>query len=477
MDSVFSVDDIADQLWSSPPPMRLSHDLDSSTSATSSSKMMNRSSSEWAFQRFLEEADTTSQQIKDHNLIADQSEPMSNTASFASEPPSNIPIDSDEYQAFLKRRLDLACAVFALTRANYVRSQDSASLPPEKGSLAANASVSASQVPPRGRTWSWNGFQHRFWNLFFFFILLAAAPHINRLLLTFLLISCGYRWICSNLTTPSGFGQELTKVQDKDAAEPVGIPPLPAVRKKPGMQVRSTTSGSSGEQSDDDEAEGEAETIQSTDPTDVKRVRRMLSNRESARRSRRRKQAHLTELETQVSQVRVENSSLLKRLTDISQKHNEAAVDNRVLKADVETLRAKVKMAEETVKRVTGLNPLFQAMTEISTIMLPSFTGSPFDSSADAGVPEQDDLKCHYYPAPDNSHMPNHDSRMQNAMLDIPPIGNVHQNSATEAIEANKIGRTSSMQRVASLEHLQKRIRGDPKVLVEPKAGENNRVT
>ncbi|PHU09278.1 Light-inducible protein CPRF2 [Capsicum chinense] len=179
----------------------------------------------------------------------------------------------------------------------------------------------------------------------------------------------------------------------------------------------------------------------------------------------------------EVSQVRVENSSLLKRLTDISQKHNEAAVDNRVLKADVETLRAKVKMAEETVKRVTGLNPLFQAMTEISTIMLPSFTGSPFDSSADAGVPEQDDLKCHYYPAPDNSHMPNHDSRMQNAMLDIPPIGNVHQNSATEAIEANKIGRTSSMQRVASLEHLQKHIRGDPKVLVEPKAGENNRVT
>ncbi|XP_055820176.1 light-inducible protein CPRF2-like [Solanum dulcamara] len=416
MDTVFSVDDIADQLWSSPPQMRLSHDLDSST--ISSSKMMNRSSSEWAFQRFLQEAaaaDTTSssssQQIKDqklnHNLIADQSKPMSNTASFGSEPPPNITIDSDEYQAFLKRRLDLACAAFALNRASYVKSQDSASLPPEKGSLAANASLSGSQVPPKGS------------------------------------------------------GQELAKVQDKDAGEPIGIPPLPAVQKKPGIQVRSTTSGSSGEQSDDDEAEGEAETTQSTDPTDVKRVRRMLSNRESARRSRRRKQAHLTELETQVSQVRVENSSLLKRLTDISQKYNDAAVDNRVLKADVETLRAKVKMAEETVKRVTGLNPLFQAMSEISTIMMPSFTGSPFDSSADTAVPEHDDLKHHYYPAPENGHMPNHDSRMQNGMLDIPPIGNVHQNSATEAIEANKIGRTSSMQRVASLEHLQKRIRGE----------------
>lgn len=44
----------------------------------------------------------------------------------------------------------------------------------------------------------------------------------------------------------------------------------------------------------------------------------------------------------QVSQLRVENSSLLKRLSDVSQKYNEAAVDNRVLKADVETLRAKV---------------------------------------------------------------------------------------------------------------------------------------
>ncbi|KAK8968332.1 Light-inducible protein CPRF2 [Platanthera guangdongensis] len=106
-------------------------------------------------------------------------------------------------------------------------------------------------------------------------------------------------------------------------------------------QGRAATSGSSREQSDDDELDGEAENIGNVDPSDAKRIRRMLSNRESARRSRRRKQAHLSELDTQVSQLRVENSSLLKRLTDISQKYNEAAVDNRILKADVETLRAK----------------------------------------------------------------------------------------------------------------------------------------
>jgi hypothetical protein len=47
----------------------------------------------------------------------------------------------------------------------------------------------------------------------------------------------------------------------------------------------------------------------------------------------------------QVAQLRVENTTLVKRLTDISHKFNEAAVDNRVLKSDVEALRAKVSLS------------------------------------------------------------------------------------------------------------------------------------
>ncbi|XP_058223887.1 light-inducible protein CPRF2 [Rhododendron vialii] len=403
MDRVFSVDDIADQFWSPPPPaVRLSDEEEMTTTSSSSSQammMMNRSSSEWALQRFLQESQAKTN-ASDVVEIKDVQPPIPiNPAAAAAPPPNNIPVDSDEYQAFLKTRLDLACAAVALTRASNMKPQESAVI--AKGSQVPSTSQLGSEAPSKG----------------------------------------------------SGYG--LPKGQDNDAAGTVGIPSLQAMQKKSGVPARSTTSGSSREQSDDDdEAEGETEAMENMDPADAKRARRMLSNRESARRSRRRKQAHLTELETQVSQLRGENSSLLERFTDISHKYNEAAVDNRVLKADVETLRAKVKMAEETVKRVTGLNPLIHAMSEISTMGMTSFASSPSDTSADAAVPVHDDPKLQFYQSASNTHMSAHDQRIQNGFADITPLGdNAPQNPA-------KMGRTASMQRVASLENLQKRIRG-----------------
>lgn len=112
------------------------------------------------------------------------------------------------------------------------------------------------------------------------------------------------------------------------------------------------TSGSSREQSDDDDIEIETgQCEESTDPIDLKRIKRMVSNRESARRSRRRKQAHLADLEQQVDQLRGENASLFKQLADASQQFKDSTTNNRVLKSDVEALRAKVKLAEDMVAR------------------------------------------------------------------------------------------------------------------------------
>ncbi|WCJ30545.1 basic leucine zipper 9 [Euphorbia peplus] len=125
-------------------------------------------------------------------------------------------------------------------------------------------------------------------------------------------------------------------------------------------QTRVTGSGSSHDlQSDDDLDEEEEEDIeteagpceQSTNPIDLRRIRRMVSNRESARRSRKRKQAHLQDLETQVEQLIGENATLYKQLSEASQHYRHADTDHRVLKADVEALRAKVKLAEDMVTR------------------------------------------------------------------------------------------------------------------------------
>ncbi|KDP23661.1 hypothetical protein JCGZ_23494 [Jatropha curcas] len=429
MDRVFSVDEISDQFWSPPPPPQLppSAQLDDSSK-------MNRSASEWAFQRFLQEASVASDsspqsssppsgsidktdvvEIKDNDSVSNANgnttapssfingrcSPPFNVAAAAPCAPPNIPVDSKEYQAFLKSQLSLACAAVALSRAPFLKSQDSPARA-DSGSQASNTSQSGSHVP-------------------------------------------------------KGAGNDLSRPQDTDANGLVGI--HSSTQKKSGVPMKSTTSGSSREQSEDDENEGETE-MNMKDPADAKRVRRMLSNRESARRSRRRKQAHLTELETQVAQLRVENSSLLKRLSDISNKYNDASVDNRVLKADVETLRAKVKMAEETVKRITGLNPLSHSMPEISTISMPSFDGSPSDTLTDAAVPIQDEPK-RLYQLPNNP-LSTRDPRVNNGLTNISSAENIQPPSGTAGLAGNKIGRTASLQRVASLEHLQKRICGTP---------------
>ncbi|KAG7556846.1 Basic-leucine zipper domain [Arabidopsis suecica] len=286
---------------------------------------MNRSASEWAFQRFIQES----------SAATDDGESTTACGVSVSSPP-NVPVDSDEYRAFLKSKLNLACAAVAMKRVCFIKPQDTSGRSDNGGASASEQGSLAS---------------------------FKATPMMS-----------------SAITS----GSELS--------------------------------------GDEEEADGET----NMNPTNVKRVKRMLSNRESARRSRRRKQAHLSELETQVSQLRVENSKLMKGLTDVTQTFNEASVENRVLKANIETLRAKVKMAEETVKRLTGFNPMFHTMPQIvSTVSLPSETSNSLDTTS--------------------------------SQVTAPEI--ISSGNKSKALIGCKMNRTASMRRVESLEHLQKRIR------------------
>ncbi|XP_022754402.1 basic leucine zipper 9-like isoform X2 [Durio zibethinus] len=132
-------------------------------------------------------------------------------------------------------------------------------------------------------------------------------------------------------------------------------------------KVRGTTSVSSDHDQTDDEEDVETDAgqcEQSLNPFNLKRFRRMLSNRESARRSRKRKQEHLAGLQFQAEQLRVQNDSLCEQLTNAHQQFRDAEINNRVLKSDVEALRAKVKLAEDMLARgslTCGLNLLLQS--------------------------------------------------------------------------------------------------------------------
>ena len=72
----------------------------------------------------------------------------------------------------------------------------------------------------------------------------------------------------------------------------------------------------------------------------------MLSNRESARRSRRRKQAHLGELQLKVNQLQSENQDLLNKLHQLHVSFNSMMARNRMIKDNMAYLRMQIMSGE-----------------------------------------------------------------------------------------------------------------------------------
>ncbi|CAI9756132.1 unnamed protein product [Fraxinus pennsylvanica] len=72
---------------------------------------------------------------------------------------------------------------------------------------------------------------------------------------------------------------------------------------------------------------------------DERKQRRMISNRESARRSRMRKQRHLDELWAQVTHLRTENHNLIDKLNHVSESHDKILQENARLKEEASDLR------------------------------------------------------------------------------------------------------------------------------------------
>ncbi|XP_073133285.1 basic leucine zipper 43-like [Henckelia pumila] len=91
-----------------------------------------------------------------------------------------------------------------------------------------------------------------------------------------------------------------------------------------------------------DEAEDHPYDQLSNTIIDERKKRRMISNRESARRSRMRKQRHLDELRSHVLHLRAEYHNLIDKLNILSESHDQILHENARLREEASDLREMV---------------------------------------------------------------------------------------------------------------------------------------
>eukprot|EP00249_Psilotum_nudum_P012428 c23781_g1_i2 orf=848-2233(+) len=202
--------------------------------------------------------------------------------------------------------------------------------------------------------------------------------------------------------------------------------------------------GSSWEHSDNEAEVVQNFTDKNMDVHDFRRYRRLSSNRESARRSRRRKQAHLDTLEMQVTQLRLENYSLFKQLTKITQKFDEAARDSHILKSDVEALRKKIKLAEEISAAAAGDSHIHicNFLVPLSSNECPHLRYLSGSCDLSSEVVSKESL-----------------SVLIQSCYNVPFCCIEQGTGSQQQRVGSKMGSSPSMQCVENLEHLQKRIR------------------
>ncbi|XP_078429199.1 bZIP transcription factor 44-like [Wolffia australiana] len=86
--------------------------------------------------------------------------------------------------------------------------------------------------------------------------------------------------------------------------------------------------------------------------TDMRKQKRKLSNRESARRSRQRKQKHLDDLTAQVARLREENGQIRANLKMITQQCVAVEAENSVMRAQAAELGGRLGCLAEVLRFV-----------------------------------------------------------------------------------------------------------------------------
>lgn len=95
---------------------------------------------------------------------------------------------------------------------------------------------------------------------------------------------------------------------------------------------------------------------------DERKRKRMISNRESARRSRMRKQKHLDDLMSQLSNLMKENNEILTNMSVTTQNYLNIEAENSILRAQVSELKQRF----ESLTKITSVLSYNGNINEIS---------------------------------------------------------------------------------------------------------------
>lgn len=119
---------------------------------------------------------------------------------------------------------------------------------------------------------------------------------------------------------------------------------------------------------------------------DQRKRKRMLSNRESARRSRMRKQKHLDDMMGEVVHLRKDNNRILTAINVTSQFHMNVEAENAILRAQMAELTLRLQTLNEIMDRInnsSNISVLFETddqyqMVDDQFFMNIPWGGSPF---------------------------------------------------------------------------------------------------
>ncbi|XP_020587852.1 bZIP transcription factor 53-like [Phalaenopsis equestris] len=110
----------------------------------------------------------------------------------------------------------------------------------------------------------------------------------------------------------------------------------------------------------------------SSEEIDERKRKRMLSNRESARRSRMKKQQHLDDMVNNISQFKEENDMILNQVNLISSKYSKLDAENSAMRIRVMELTERLKFLNCTLKHVEEESGMAMEIPEIPvTLMKP----------------------------------------------------------------------------------------------------------